>query len=111
MHGHHIGINAQLLTFDFEFGGTGYMAGVPGGTLWNRMNYAFGAEYGYSMPIAKRLNIDFSLVAGYMGGRYYEYKPLDGHYVWQATKNRNWWGPTKLEVSLAWFLGRGHAIR
>ena len=35
------------------------MAGVPGGTLWNRMNYAFGAEYGYSMPIAKRLNIDF----------------------------------------------------
>ena len=60
------------------------------------------------MPIAKRLNIDFSLAAGYMGGRYYEYIPLDGHYVWQATKDRKWIGPTKLEVSLVWLLGHGN---
>ena len=84
------------------------MAGEPEGSLWNRLNYAFGAEYGYSMPIAKRLNIDFSLVAGYMGGRYYEYIPIDGHYVWQATNNRHWWGPTKIEVTLVWRLGNNN---
>lgn len=104
LQGHHIGISAQLFTYDFEFGGTGYMAGEPGGTLWNRLNYSYGAEYGYSMPIARRLNIDLSIAAGYMGGRYYKYTPLDGHYVWQSTTNRNWWGPTKLEVSLVWML-------
>lgn len=108
LQGHHIGLNAQMLTYDFEFGGKGYMGGVPGGTLWDRMSYTVGAEYGYSMPIAKRLNIDFSLAAGYMGGRYYEYIPLDGHYVWQATKDRKWIGPTKLEVSLVWLLGHGN---
>lgn len=108
LQGHHIGINAQMLTYDFEFGGTGYMGGEPGGTLWDRMNYTIGAEYGYSMPIARRLNIDFSIAAGYMGGRYYEYIPLDGHYVWQATKNRHWVGPTKVEVSLVWLLGHGN---
>lgn len=108
LQGHHIGINAQMLTYDFEFGGTGYMGGEPGGTLWDRMNYTIGAEYGYSMPIAHRLNIDFSIAAGYMGGRYYEYIPLDGHYVWQATKNRHWVGPTKVEVSLVWLLGHGN---
>lgn len=108
LQGHHIGINAQILTYDIEFGGKGYMAGEPEGSLWNRLNYAFGAEYGYSMPIAKRLNIDFSLVAGYMGGRYYEYIPIDGHYVWQATNNRHWWGPTKIEVTLVWLLGNNN---
>ena len=106
--GHHIGLNAQMLTYDIEFGGKGYMGGKPGGTLWDRMNYTIGAEYGYSMPVARRLNIDFSLAAGYMGGRYYEYTPLDGHYVWQATKNRKWIGPTKVEVSLVWLLGHGN---
>lgn len=108
LRGHHIGINAQMLTYDIEFGGKGYMGGKPGGTLWDRMNYTIGAEYGYSMPVARRLNIDFSLAAGYMGGRYYEYTPLDGHYVWQATKNRKWIGPTKVEVSLVWLLGHGN---
>ena len=108
LQGHHLGINAQAFTYDFELGGKGYMAGIPGGTLWDRTSYAVGAEYGYSLPIAKRLNIDFSVVAGYMGGRYYEYEPLDGHYVWKATKNRHWIGPTKAEVSLVWLLGHGN---
>lgn len=57
LQGHHIGLNAQMLTYDFEFGGKGYMGGVPGGTLWDRMSYTVGAEYGYSMPIAKDLTL------------------------------------------------------
>lgn len=109
--GHHIGIYAQIFTYDFEMGGRGYMGGKPGGTIWNKMNHAVGAEYGYSLPIARKLNIDFSLGMGYWGGIYHEYKPRNHDYVWQATKERHWIGPTKLEVSLVWLLGHGNANR
>lgn len=84
--GHHVGVYGQAFTYDFEWGGKGYMGGEPGGTLWDKTNYAAGVEYGYSLPVANRLNIDFMLGVGYWGGKYYTYTPLDGHYVWQATK-------------------------
>lgn len=106
--GHHIGIYGQVFTYDFEWGGKGYMGGEPGQTLWNNANYAAGVEYGYSLPIAKRLNIDFTIGVGYWGGKYYEYTPLDGHDVWQVTKQRHWFGPTKAEISLVWLLGQGN---
>ncbi len=106
--GHHIGVYGQIFTYDFETGGRGYMGGTPGGTLWDKMNYAVGVEYGYSLPIARRLNIDFTIGVGYWGGTYHEYKPVDGCYVWQYTKQRHWFGPTKAEVSLVWLIGRGN---
>mgnify|MGYP002593978391 FL=1 len=106
--GHHVGVYGQVLTYDFEWGGKGHMAGEPGGDIFDRANYAVGLEYGYSLPVARRLNIDFTVGAGYMGGKYYEYEPVDGCYVWQDTKQRHWWGPTKMEVSLVWLLGRGN---
>ncbi len=103
--GHHLGLYGQVFTYDFEFGGKGYMGGKPGGSIWDKANYAFGLEYGFSLPIARRLNIDFTAGAGYWGGIYYEYKPIDDCYVWQATKRRQWFGPTKAEVSLIWLIG------
>lgn len=106
--GHHLGVYAGLLTYDFEWGGKGYMGGLPGHSLWDRCNHHFGVEYGYSLPIARRLNIDFTLGVGYLGGQYREYVPKDNCYVWQATKYRHWFGPTKLEVSLVWLLGHGN---
>lgn len=106
--GHHVGVYGQIFTYDFETGGRGYMGGKPGGTLWDKMNYVVGAEYGYSLPIARRWNIDFTIGAGYWGGIYHEYLPQDGEYVWQATKKRQWIGPTKAEISLVWLLGKGN---
>ena len=97
-----------MVTYDFEMGGRGYMGGRPGGTFWNKANYGVGLEYGYSLPVGRRLNLDFSLGLGYLGGTYYEYVPVDGHYVWEETKKRHWFGPTKAEVSLVWLLGRGN---
>ena len=99
--GHHVGVYGQILTYDFETGGRGY--------LGDRWSYAAGVEYGYSLPIAKRLNIDFTLGMGYLRGEYKEYLPMDECYVWQATKNRKWLGPTKAEVSLVWLLGSGNS--
>lgn len=98
--GHHVGIYGHALTYDFEAGGRGYLAAKP--------SVGYGVEYGYSLPIAKRLNLDFNIGFGYFGGEFEEYLPIDGHYVWQVTKHRHWVGPTKMEVSLSWLLGRGN---
>lgn len=103
--GHHIGIYAQAVTYDFELGSKGIMGGVPGGNMFDKLNYGGGIEYGYSLPITKRLNLDFTIGLGYLGGQYHEYEPVDDCYVWQATKHRHYWGPTKAEISLVWLLG------
>ena len=98
--GHHVGLYGQIITYDFELGGRGYL-----GDKWT---YGGGIEYGYSLPVAERLNIDFNLGLGYLGGEYKEYLPIDGHYVWQVTKRRQYLGPTKAEISLVWLIGRGN---
>ncbi len=96
--GHHLGIYTQIIAYDFELGGKGYMA--------DPWNYTVGISYGYSHPIARRLNLDFTIGIGYMGGEYKKYKPVDDCYVWQYTKQRHWIGPTKAEVTLVWLLGK-----
>lgn len=105
LQGHHIGLNYQILTYDFELGEKGIMAGMPNGNLTDRANHIVALEYGYSLPIARRLNIDFSIGVGYHWGIFEEYTPVDGHNVWQATKRRQYFGPTKLEISLVWLIG------
>lgn len=106
--GHHIGAYIQALTYDFEWGGKAYMGGEPGGTIFDRPQIGLGFEYGYSLPVARRLNIDFSIGLGYLGGRVYEFQPDGDRYLWISTKNKRWFGPTKLEVSLVWLFGRGN---
>lgn len=98
--GHHLGVYGQMLTYDFEWGSTGY--------LGDRWSWGAGLEYGYSLPVSRRLNIDFSVGIGYLGGEYKVYDPMDGHYVWRETRQRHWFGPTKAEVSLIWLIGRGN---
>lgn len=94
--GHHIGVYAQALTYDFEYGSTGYLS---------ELSYGGGLEYGYSLPVSKTLNIDFSIGCGYLGGEYKVYGPIDDHYVWRETRQRHWYGPTKAEISLVWNIG------
>lgn len=106
--GHHVGVYAGVVTYDFEFGGRGYMGGRPGHSLWDRCMKYCGAEYGYSLPIARRLNIDFTIGLGYLCGKYVEYVPKGHCYAWEATKEKHWIGPTKLEVSLVWLIGHGN---
>lgn len=106
--GHHVGLYGQMLTYDFERGGKGYMGGKPGGMLWDKMNWGAGVEYGYALPIGRRLNLDFGIGIGYLGGECWEYEPVGNHYVWQATKQRHWFGPTKAEISLVWLIGSGN---
>ena len=98
--GHHAGIYGLMLTHDVEWGGRGYQ--MP------HWGYGGGVEYGYSAPIGRRLNLDFSIGVGFQDGKYYKYVPMDNHYVWQSTHKRHWFGPTKAEISLVWLIGRGN---
>ena len=106
--GHHIGAYGQTLTYDFELGNMGIIGGRPGGKLIDEPNWTVGLEYGYSIPIAERLNIDFSIGFGYHWGGVYEYIPIDNCYVWQATKKRSYIGPTKAGISLVWLIGKNN---
>lgn len=94
--GHHVGLYGQGLTYDFDLGKTGILS---------HLSYGVGAEYGYSLPVTKSLNIDFGVGLGYLGGEYKVYDPMDGCYVWKETRQRHWFGPTKAEISLVWLIG------
>ncbi len=106
--GHHLGLYGGAFTFDFETGGRGYMGGRPGHSLWDRSLMNVGVEYGYSLPIARRLNIDFTIGLGYVRGHYVKYHPANKWYVWDSLNRLNWFGPTKAEVSLVWLIGNGN---
>ena len=106
--GHHLGIYCGAIIFDFEFGETGYMGGKPGGTILDRCLVNAGIEYGYSLPVAKRLNIDFSIGLGYLGGNYIKYFPFDNDYYREKEYKMRYFGPTKAEISLIWLIGRGN---
>ena len=108
LQGHHVGVNYLIYTFDFQLGNRGYLGGKPGGMLINRPNHTVSLEYGYSLPIARRLNLDFVIGVGYSSNTIDEYMPIDGHFVWQRTNAFKYFGPTKAEVSLVWLIGNGN---
>ncbi|MFI3239927.1 MAG: DUF3575 domain-containing protein [Bacteroidales bacterium] len=95
--GHHVGGFFQAGTYDFEFGGDGQKA---------EFNWGLSISYGYSLAIARRLNLDFELGVGFVAGNYQKYYPDNGCYVWEDTKHRNYLGITKLGVTLAWFIDK-----
>ena len=111
LQGHHIGATYQIMTYDFQLGKKGILAGKPGGNIFDQPSHTIALEYGYSLPITRHLNIDFVIGAGYNWGIFEEYLSVDGHYVWQSTKRRRYIGPTKLEMSLVWLIGNGNYNR
>lgn len=109
--GHHLGVYAGAYRFDFEWGGDGYMGGPPNKPFLKRLMYNVGVEYGYSLPVARRLNIDFTVGFGYFGGNILKYEPVDMCYVWKSINDFIWWGPNKVEISLVWLLSSANFNR
>lgn len=91
-HGMYVGVFGGIGTFDLYKGSRGHEG----------EGYMAGASVGYMWPIAKHLSLDASIGAGYLRARDKEYIPLDGHFLYQLTKNRNYVGPLRLKLSLAW---------
>lgn len=66
--------------------------------------FSAGLTYGYSMPICKYLNLEFSISAGYANIPYQHYIPTDDWQILIRDKNNagtlHYFGPTKAEVNL-----------
>lgn len=103
--GHHLGVYGQVFTYDFEFGNKGQIGGTPKLNIFDNPQYGFGIEYGYTFPLGRSFNLDLSIGAGYAGGMYHEYEPFYDKYMWLTTYKRNWFGPTRIDVTLQWLIG------
>lgn len=66
--------------------------------------WSVGLSYGYSMPIGKILNMEFSIAAGFLNTDYRHYQPDPAYEHLYRDKfkvgNLSYFGPTKLKVSL-----------
>ncbi len=71
--------------------------------------WSVGISGGYAIPIAKRLNLEFSLAAGYFHtpeARHY-HRPENGHLLWQQTRyNVGRFSLTKIQVNFIWLIGK-----
>lgn len=93
-HGMYVGLFGGIGMYDLSKGkkgheGEGFMTGISAGYMW---------------PISKHLSLDAGIGIGYMRARDKVYVPLDGHYLYQLTKNINYVGPLRLKLSLVWRL-------
>lgn len=93
-HGHYIGLFGGFTWYDLENGKRGYKGEAE----------MAGLSYGYMWPIGKRISLETGVGVGFLHTRYEEYLPLEGHYVYQQTKQTNYFGPLKLKLALVWRL-------
>lgn len=93
--GHFLGLYSESGKYDFE-----YKRDIcRQGEFWSA-----GLSYGYSMPVGKRLNLEFSLSAGYASIAFRGYDPSDDYEIlWRDPKEVgrvHYVGLTKAEMSL-----------
>lgn len=102
LYGHHIGVYGHLVTYDFEFGGTGYSSPKFGD------NFGVGASYGYSFRLGDGFHLDCTLGLGYFQSIYGRYVPRNDNYYYIEHRKKTWLGPTKAEVALVWNIFKGN---
>jgi hypothetical protein len=79
-------------------------------------SFSAGLSYAYSFSIGRRLNLELGAAFGYAGGDYYDYDYCLQHAAWEPAdrirksyRQRSYWGPTRIGVSLVWMLGAPNA--
>ena len=111
LNGHAIGVYSMLGNYDVRmFTKNEDTPGYVSPKSWSA-----GLSYGYSMPIANRFNLEFGVAFGYVGGTYYKYDYCMRHEQWEKGTHdheqvykSNYFGPTRVGVSLVWLLGTGN---
>ena len=95
--GHFVGVYAESGKWDFEWGRDICHQGE---------HWSVGLSYGYSMPLGRRLNMEFSLSLGYASIAYRGYTPSENYEIlWRDPAKQGRWhyfGPTKVQVSLVY---------
>ncbi|MBP3455836.1 MAG: DUF3575 domain-containing protein [Alistipes sp.] len=93
--GHFVGLYGWGGKFDLQAKRTGCYQGEF---------FSVGVTYGYSMPICKRLNLEFSISAGYARIPHRHYIPTDDWSLLVRDRSKsgtwNYFGPTKVEIAL-----------
>lgn len=94
--GHHIGLYGDGGKFDIQ---AGRKFGLYQTHFWDA-----GISYGYSLPLGKLVNMEFSVGVGYMRMDYRKYTPApDWSVLLEDSDGRgrmHWFGPTKARISL-----------
>jgi len=93
--GHFLGLYGMGGKFDLQGRRTGCYQGEF---------FSAGVTYGYSMPVCKRLNLEFSVSVGYARIPHRHYIPTDDYELLVRDRSKsgtwNYFGPTKAEISL-----------
>lgn len=99
--GWHIGPYGQAVTYDWENGNKGYQSRV---FFWT---FGAGCEGGYNFPVGKnrRWAFDFYVGIGYFHTKYNVYYPdYNRHYYFDHRQCKNFFGPTRIGVSLNYII-------
>ena len=88
----YVGAMFKAGAFSYKFSDTGKQGNLLGG----------GVTGGYVLNLSDALALDFSLGLGYVRADFDEYSLVDGMYLRDGIKKKNWWGPTKAGVTLVW---------
>ena len=93
--GHYVGVYAESGKWDFQ---------------WKRSirtqgeHWSVGLSYGYSMPLGRYFNMEFSLSVGYASIPYRQFVPSEDYGIlWRDPEKQGRWhyfGPTKAQISL-----------
>ncbi len=94
-HGMYAGAFAGGGKYDLENGKKGYKG----------EGAITGLSVGYMWPIARNLSLEAAIGVGYMYTRYKEYRPYDGHYLYERTATTNYFGPLKAKFAFVWRFG------
>ena len=96
--GHFLGLYAAGGYYDLEWDGKGEQGDF----------YSAGLAYGYSCRLSRHWNMEFSLAAGYIYSPYTHYDAMPNSDILIASykKRLNYFGPTKLKVTLVWLIGK-----
>ena len=106
LHGHAVGVYSMVGDYDVRF----FAKNENSKGSLSYGSWSTGLSYGYSMPIASRLNMEFGLALGYLGGKYYDYNYSMERERWeqQGVYNRKYVGITRAGVSIVWMFGSGN---
>lgn len=94
--GHFLGVYAESGKWDFEW---------QRDICYQGEHWSAGFSYGYSMPINRYLNLEFSVSVGYASIPYRKFTPSDDYEIlWRDPDNHGRWhyfGPTKAQITLS----------
>lgn len=96
--GHHVGVYGQMMTYDFEFGDTGYQSPSLEKT------WAIGVAYGYVLPLSRCFSLDLTAGIGFLTSHYDVYRPGINGYVRTESKKLTFFGPTRLEATFVYHI-------